>query len=198
MKIKELAKCARADGLMTLLDETDEDGLVVRQYVMLPERAIFPLDGMPIMSDEQLLRIMDVPEEKRSAYSVTRVQINERLRAMMEDSTEEDREAKPCWASLTMNGMTVNPVFTLMGTSRIGFVESELYRVVADLRGLDMYERTVDGQRVYVLMHGFVNVGCIMPTMEHWTKSNAEELAAVGVEARRVYNAWEQEHGADQ
>lgn len=168
MKIKELAKCAREDNTMTILDEFDDEGLLVRQYVMLPERAVFPLDGLPLMNEEQLLTMMDIPKEKQAGWNVGRARIDGRLRMMMEDARATDTEAHVGWISLVMNGETVSPVFSSEG-----------------------------GSRVYVMLNGMLNVGCMLPTSEHWSKRCALELAAVGVEARRVHVNWEEEHKAD-
>lgn len=197
MKIKELAKCAREDNTMTILDEFDDEGLLVRQYVMLPERAVFPLDGLPLMNEEQLLTMMDIPKEKQAGWNVGRARIDGRLRMMMEDARATDTEAHVGWISLVMNGETVSPVFSSEGGGRVGFVENDLLRVLGDMRGLDICERKVDGSRVYVMLNGMLNVGCMLPTSEHWSKRCALELAAVGVEARRVHVNWEEEHKAD-
>lgn len=197
MKIKELAKCAREDNTMTILDEFDDEGLLVRQYVMLPERAVFPLDGLPLMNEEQLLTMMDIPKEKQAGWNVGRARIDGRLRMMMEDAMATDTEAHVGWISLVMNGETVSPVFSSEDGSRVGFVENDLLRVLGDMKGLDICERKVDGSRVYVMLNGMLNVGCMLPTSGHWSKRCAKELAAVGVESRRVYVNWEEEHKAD-
>ena len=96
-----------------------------------------------------------------------------------------------------MNGMAVSAVFSDENDSKIGFVENGLLKVQSDLKGLEMFERMVDGSRVYVLMNGIMNVGCLTPTKEHWSKWCAKELACVGLEARRVYDAWERTGEAD-
>ena len=106
MRIKELAKCAKDDGALTLLDEVDEDGEVVRQYVMLPNRAIYPLDGMPMLNEQTLLTVMDVPREKHSLYEVVRSVMPERARLMVEDATRTDTELRRGTWSLGMNGLT--------------------------------------------------------------------------------------------
>lgn len=197
MRIKELAKCAREDNTLTLLDEFDDDGLLVRQYVMLPERAVFPLDGLPMMNGEQLLTMMDIPKEKQPGWNVDRAKINERLRMMLDDAKATDKKAHVGFASLTMNGETVSPVFSGVDGCTVGFVNNDLLRVLGDLKRLDVCERSVDGSRVYVLLNGMLNVGCMVPTSEHWSKRCAQELAVVGVEARRVHVNWDEEHEAD-
>ena len=197
MKLKELAKCAREDETFTLLDEFDQEGMLVRQYVYLPKRAIFPLDGLPMVNEEQLMTMMDIPKEKQSGWHVGRAQMSERLSMMVSDARNTDMRARCSWIGLTMNGMAVRAVFSDENDSKIGFVENGLLKVLSDLKGLEMFERMVDGSRVYVLMNGMMNVGCLTPTKEHWSKRCAKELACVGLEARRVYDAWERTGEAD-
>lgn len=194
MKIKALCKCAQEDdNILYLLDEADEDGVVVRQYVYLPERALFPLDGMPLLNEETILAVMDVPREKQAAWSVTRSTMNERLKLLAADAKATDGEARLSFVGIAMNGYTVRPVFWESGT-KTAFVESELLKVVSDHRGLEMWARKVDGTTVFVLLNGMVNVGCILPTASHWGKREALELHAAGQVAGRVAEDWEQLH----
>ena len=97
MKLKELAKCAKEDETFTLLDEFDQEGMLVRQYVYLPERAIFPLDGLPLVNEEQLMTMMDIPKEKQSGWRVGRAQISERLSMMVSDARNTDMPARSGW-----------------------------------------------------------------------------------------------------
>ena len=191
MKLKALLRCAKDDEALTLLDEIDEAGMIVRQYVMLPGRAVFPLDGMPVMNENQLMTMMDIPQEKQDGWDTVRARMDEKRKMMMLDARSSDIPAHIGWTGIAMNGMEVRPVFTDDIDSKVGFVDNDLVKVLADKRDLSVYERRVDGGRVYVMLEGMCNVGCILPTQAHWTKKHAQELAEVAREAHRVYIAWE-------
>ena len=194
MKIKALCKCAQEDNnILYLLDDVDEDGAVLRQYVYLPERALFPLDGMPQLNEDTILAVMDVPQEKKCIWNVTRGTMTERLKLMAADAMHTDGEAKLSWVGIAMNGMAVRPVFW-EGGGKTAFVDSEILKVVADHRGLELCARKIDGSTVFVMLNGFVNVGCILPTNAHWGKIEAQELHAAGMLAGKVAADWEQMH----
>jgi len=188
MRIKALASCAKDDGNLTLLDDITTEGMIARQYVMLPNRAIYPLDGMPLLNEETLLAVMDVPKEKRDAYQVVRAQITERLRLMMEDARNTDCDARRGIWGLAMNGMTLTPVFRWGSNDSVYFVETDLVKVLADYRGLEMAVRVVDGSPVIVVMNGLMTVACLMPTLRHWTKEEARQMHIAGMEAGRMYD----------
>lgn len=194
MKLKTLLKCAKEDKSMTLLDEVDEEGMIARQYVMLNGRAVFPLDGMPLMNEAQLMTMMDIPLDEQGGWNTVRAQMDAKLKLMMLDFRSSDIAARIGWTGIAMNGMVVRPVFTDAVHGKIGFVDNELLKVLADKRDLDVYERRIDGSRVYVMMEGMCNVGCLMPTVAHWTEKHAQELAEVAREAQRVYLNWRAEN----
>lgn len=194
MKLKTLASVAKEDRNLTILDEIDSEGLVTRQYVMLPERAIFPLDGLPILKEEQLLTMMDVPREKHDEWIVVRHNITSELQQVVDDAKLTDREAKLGWTGIAMNGVAVRPVF---GGEKVRFVESDLLKVVADERGVELKERRTEYGTVYVMLVGMCNIGCLIPTVAHWSEKCASELAEVGEEARRVWERMQEEAEAD-
>lgn len=188
MRIKELAKCAKDDGALTLLDEVDEDGEVVRQYVMLPNRAIYPLDGMPMLNEQTLLTVMDVPREKHSLYEVVRSVMPERARLMVEDAKLTDTQLRRGTWSLGMNGLTLTPVFRWDMDADVWFVETELLKVLADERGVELAMRKVDGSAVIVAMVGMVTVACFVPTSAHWRKDEAWQMHLAGRAGEKVYH----------
>lgn len=195
MRIKALAACAKDDGLLTLMDEADAEGEIVRQYVMLPGRAIFPLDGMPLLNEQTLLTVMDVPKEKHSCYEVVRAPMNVRAKLMMEDAKATDTDlVRGIWG-LAMNGMTITPMFRWDMEGSVWFVETELLKVIADERGVELVLRMVDGSPVVVAMMGLVTIACFAPTSAHWRRDEAKQLMIAGQEAARVFERFCEEEG---
>ena len=197
MKIKQLCRCAQDDdNKLYLLDEADKEGQVVRQYVNLNGRAMFPLDGMPILNEETLLAVMDVPQAKRGDWCVTRSTMSERLQMMAADAKATDGEACIGRIGIAMNGLALRLVFS-QGGEKTSFVDSELLKVAGDHRDIQVWERRVDGSTVFVLLNGLVNVGCIAPTAAHWGKNEALELFKAGKVAGHVFDKWEELHAEE-
>lgn len=187
MRIKMLASCAKDEGNLTLLDEINEEGMVARQYVLLPGKAIFPLDGMPLLNEETLLTILDVPADKRCMYNVVRAPMGVLYKMMMEDAKGTDIAMMRGLWSIGMNGVTVTPVFDWEESSNVWFVENDLLKVLADERGVELARRTVDGSVMLLAMAGLKTLACFRPTVTHWRKEEAKQLVVAGLEAQRVY-----------
>lgn len=191
MRIKALAAAAKEDEMIMLLDEVDKDGEIVRQFVMLPGRAVFPLDGMPMLDKETLLAVMDVPADKRDQYEVMRTVMNEALLQMMADELADDEGVERGLITISMNGRTMVPVIS---EGKAYFVGYDLLKVLADMRGLSIVQRMVDGSRVFVVMNGMMNVACLIPEAGFWSERCAEQLMIAGNTARKVFESWDETH----
>lgn len=60
MKIKALANYCKQTKSVVLLDQYDESGVLQRQYVQAGS-AVFPLDGLPLLNEDTLIAILDIP-----------------------------------------------------------------------------------------------------------------------------------------
>ena len=68
MKIKALANYCKQTKSVVLLDQYDESGVLQRQYVQAGS-AVFPLDGLPLLNEDTLIAILDIPADKCSMRS---------------------------------------------------------------------------------------------------------------------------------
>lgn len=191
MRIKALAQAAKEDEMIWLLDDVNDEGEIVRQFVMLPGRAVFPLDGMPILEKETLLAVMDVPADKRCEYEVARSVMNDALREMVADAKDSDEVVERGLITISMNGKTLLPVIS---DEKAYFVGYDLLKVLADMKGLSIAQRVVDKSKVFVVLHGMVNVACLMPETTFWSEKCAEQLMHAGEAAKTVFEKWEENH----
>src|ERR1035437_6462142 len=101
MKIKALAKLVKESLYLTIYNITDSQG-VVTQWVS-NGFAIYPLNGFPILSTEQLLRMMDIPEKDHGSYTANmennddiksdmRIKFQEFWETESEDTALEDND----------------------------------------------------------------------------------------------------------
>ena len=64
MTIKGLQKLIGKDAYnLTLLNQY-AGSQIVRQHLSVWGRAIYPMDGLPVMDEETLLAVLDVPRER--------------------------------------------------------------------------------------------------------------------------------------
>ena len=93
MTIKGLQKLIgkNADNL-TLINCYGGGDMIVRQHLSVWGRAIYPMDGLPVMDEETLLAVLDVPREKwKNCHVLTADADSTLLAAMMEDNLDSDR-----------------------------------------------------------------------------------------------------------
>lgn len=76
MKLKSVSTYCQSAMSAGLIYTRDESGEIIRQHLVC-RQMIVPLDGMPVISGDQLPALLDVPEEKRDAWFVSRIERDE-------------------------------------------------------------------------------------------------------------------------
>ena len=93
MKLKSVSTYCQSAMSAGLIYTRDENGEIIRQHLVC-RQMIVPLDGMPVISGDQLPALLDVPEEKRDAWFVSRIERDEgtgkELSWMLEDQQPGD------------------------------------------------------------------------------------------------------------
>lgn len=113
MKIKELFNKAKDMKSVKIIDTVDENGEIKRQHIVIYD-AVYPMDGMPMVNEETLLAIMDVPADKRGEWYVYRGG-SKNIKWMLEDEQSADLEAKMGKMGLECGGVTYIQVHTEKG-----------------------------------------------------------------------------------
>lgn len=106
MTIKGLQKLIgkNADNL-TLINCYGGGDMIVRQHLSVWGRAIYPMDGLPVMDEETLLAVLDVPREKwKDCQVLTADADSTLLTAMMEDNMDSDRPLEEMGIQLIRGG----------------------------------------------------------------------------------------------
>ena len=106
MTIKGLQKLIgkNADNL-TLINCYGGGDMIVRQHLSVWGRAIYPMDGLPVMDEETLLAVLDVPREKwKDCQVLTTDADSTLLTAMMEDNMDSDRPLEEMGIQLITGG----------------------------------------------------------------------------------------------
>lgn len=94
MTIKGLQKLvSQHPGNLTIINEM-ADGEITRQYISVWGQDVYPADGLPLLDEDSILVLLDVPADKRSNWGVTSVRKKGIWERMLEDNLPDDREAQ--------------------------------------------------------------------------------------------------------
>ena len=159
MKIKNIAAICKKNKSVVLFERYDSDGEVTLQYIG-DGGAVYPAIGLPLLDEESVLAIFDVPEKQREDWYVRSTGIPDGINLDDVDGTEKpvEREA----ISIVYSGKTLKPLRTRRG---LVFIESRYLSPVSDvLDVLELYERiTPSGTPYIVAKAGFLLQAVIMP-----------------------------------
>lgn len=183
MKIKALAALCKKEKSITILDETDENGQVTRQWICCGT-AVYPLDGMPEVTEDTILSVFDVPQSDRRLYSVGRGPVNNMSRYLA-DNEDADREATMGSMTIGVGGDVIKPIYTPYGLITI---KAEMLKPVEDSSKTAQYfARELPTGTVIVVKNGFQAVATIVQ-YNHWAMWDriAEELGDMSRLAARL------------
>lgn len=190
MKLKSVSTYCQSAMSAGLIYTRDENGEIIRQHLVC-RQMIVPLDGMPVISGDQLPALLDVPEEKRDAWFVSRIERDEgtgkELSWMLEDRQPGDILAILLPMTLAVNDVIVQPVMDEAGVARMQFVRVDALKVTDDIKKERTYAlRSRDGRTVLMVMKGMTARAAIM-TDTAWISEAANEwLECLSNEAARV------------
>lgn len=159
MKIKNIAAICKKNKSVVLFERHNDEGDVILQYIG-DGGAVYPAIGLPLLDEETVLTIFDVPEKQREDWCVRSTGIPDGINLDDIDGTEKpvEREA----ISIVYSGKTLKPLRTRRG---LVFIESRYLSPVSDvLDVLELYERiTKSGTPYIVAKAGFLLQAVIMP-----------------------------------
>lgn len=158
MKLKKVAALCSKTGIFYLFDKISEGG-EIRQWLG-DGRAIYPLSGLPILDDENLCAMFDIPEKKRRKCSFHRTAMPETLN--VEDWAEGELALNDDWPTVEDNGYALKPLSTREG---IVFIQNAYLVPLEDMADyLQLYERRdASGQTYIVAKNGMEITAVIMP-----------------------------------
>lgn len=183
MKIKALAALCKKEKNITILDEMDGDGQVTRQWVCCGT-AVYPLDGMPEVTEDTILSVFDVPQDDRRLYSVRRGPVSS-MERYLADNEDDDREATMGSMTIGVGGDVIKPIYTPYGLITI---KAEMLKPVEDSSKTAQYfARELPTGTVIVIKNGFQAVATIIQH-NRWAMWDriAEELGDMSRLAARL------------
>ena len=178
MKVKNLAALAKEFRMLTLINERDAAGNIVRQYLDGGGYVLFPLDGLPVITPETLLILADIPEVERERWKVFESDRTGNVELLMRDSMPGDVEARLGRITLKVNGLELIPVVPEAGENvPVMFLPAKLLKMVKDAEQLGFVIRAVpDRGHVIIALEGWKNIGAIASATRWAGPEEATEL----------------------
>lgn len=159
MKLKKVAALCAKKGAFYLFDEMGEGGEFIRQWLGDGSSA-YPLSGLPVLDEENLCAMFDIPEKKQKKCFFTRKPVPDSLD--VEDYTSGELALCDEWPTVEHNGYVVKPLST---SDDMLFIQTAYLSPLEDMADyLRLYER-VDGtgQKYIVAKNGMEIAAIIMP-----------------------------------
>ena len=107
MKLKKVAALCNSVSIYRLYDQLDGNTGAVRQWLG-DAGAIYPLDGLPLLSEQELYRMFDVPEKKQGKSYFGKEALPEGLD--VNDWCAGEQLAEDMDVTITYNGTALLPL----------------------------------------------------------------------------------------
>ncbi len=178
MKLRKLAAlCARSKRIQVYERETSGG---VAQFVG-DGVACYLLDGLPYLTEEQLLTLFDVPDTKRDDYRVDVAPVPPGF--CFEDTWPGEEPLEVMDVSLAYGGEGMLCIHTIRGLRFVNVIHPH---VLADEKPLEVYQRqAADGRVYFALKVGMLLRGVILPP-DDMPESLVQKLEGIAAGARQA------------
>ena len=191
MKLKKVAALCARQGVFHLLDEVEESGELIRQWLGDGASA-YPLDGLPVMDESSLCVMFDISDKKRKKCVLSRKPMPENLNVA--DCAKGERALSDEWPTVEYNGYVVKPLSTREG---ITFIQTAYLSPLEDMADyLRFYERTDDAGHTYIAAKNGMEITAVIMPVDTIKMGFVEKLEALAHKCRVTLEAreeWERE-----
>lgn len=158
MKIKKIGAICNADGRYYLMDQKDDAGEIMYQWLG-DGKSAYPLVGLPIMDVENICAMFDITEKKRDKLLMRMMDAAEAMN--WDDTDPTERELKDPKLCVRYDGRDLLPLETSAG---ITFIQEKYLAPLDSLEYMRLYERrSTDGGLYIVAKVGLIIKAIIMP-----------------------------------
>lgn len=183
MKLKKVAALCSANKAFFLFDENREGG-EVRQWLG-DGYSIYLLSGLPILDENNVCAMFDIPEKKRKKCRTKRQPVSEVY--SLEDWEQGERSLNDEWPTVEYDGRIVKPLSTMDGMT---FIQDKYLAPLEDIADyLRLFERVdKDGNKYIVAKNGMEIAAIIMP-YDIISAGFVEELENLAFKCRKTLDA---------
>lgn len=190
MKLKKVAALCAKSKHYVLFDKIDSTGEITQW--LGDGYSLYPLNGLPILDEETLFAVLDVPEKQREKAVVHRDNMPGTFNA--DDTDPAEIALNEGDIPLILGGTVLQPLMTRKG---ITFIQRKYLEPLDDMLGMiQLFERVAaDGQPYIVAKAGLLIAAIIMP-YDAIKESFVSQLEDMAGECRRALNSKAQEEQA--
>ena len=158
MKLKKVAALCSANKAFFLFDENREGG-EIRQWLG-DGYSIYLLSGLPLLDENNVCAMFDIPEKKRKKCRSKRQPVSEVY--SLEDWERGERALNDNWPTVEYDGRIVKPLSTNDGMT---FIQDKYLAPLEDIADyLRLFERVdTEGNKYIVAKNGMESAAIIMP-----------------------------------
>lgn len=158
MKLKKVAALCSANKAFFLFDENREGG-EIRQWLG-DGYSIYLLSGLPLLDENNVCAMFDIPEKKRKKCRSKRQPVSEVY--SLEDWAQGERALNDNWPTVEYDGRIVKPLSTNDGMT---FIQDKYLGPLEDIADyLRLFERVdTEGNKYIVAKNGMEIATIIMP-----------------------------------
>lgn len=183
MKLKKVAALCSANKAFFLFDENREGG-EIRQWLG-DGYSIYLLSGLPLLDENNVCAMFDIPEKKRKKCRSRRQPVSEVY--SLEDQEQGERVLNDEWPTVEYDGRIVKPLSTSDGMT---FIQDKYLGPLEDIADyLRLFERVdADGNKYIVAKNGMEIAAIIMP-FDIISAGFVEELENLACKCRQTLEA---------
>lgn len=162
MKLNKVVAVCKAVKTAHLIAKLDEGGTISRQFVS-DRKAVYPMDGLPLLDETSILSVFDIPKDKHSEWLTKCEDMNSSpfLTADLADNDESDAAIYSTGMLINYNDVAMIPYFTPYG---VVFVDVNHIKPLADEGdSLEFFARQTIAVTMVVAKTGFLLVAAIAP-----------------------------------
>lgn len=188
MKLKKVAALCAKNERFYLTDEVGEDGELIRQWLG-DGTALYPLSGLPVLDEDNLCAMFDIPEKKREKCFFNRGTMPEWMNTR--DCVACEWALKDEWPKVAHNGYVLKPLSTHDG---ISFIQTDYLSPLDDMADyLQLYERTNDAGQPYIVAKNGMRIAAVIMPMNLVNLDIVEKLEALAYKCRATLNTKKRE-----
>lgn len=120
---------------------------------------MYPLHGFPLISEDNVFKLLDIPEDKKEKFTYTEGEWPESYD--LSDTSPTDVPAERSPIHIIENGVMMLPLHTPDGVLFINV--KYLHPFSDEENGVELYVRKVGNQKLIAVKAGFFLVGLIAP-----------------------------------
>lgn len=180
MKLKKISQLCNREKTCVIYDKTTNRN-VTTQWLG-DGRAAYPLDGLPLLDEDTLCRMFDIPQKRREKMSIRRIPKPDGI--SMDDTVMGEYKTERMEPGIIHGGRNLIP---LMGRKGIIFIQEKYLSPLEDEGGIpDFHERETPAGQSYIAVKMGMWIRAVIFPVEPAGDELVKQLGDLQRECKRV------------